>query len=251
MPSLSVQRQPQALMAIDMNSSHDVSFDNFDDIGSETEEQERKGRVRVKSRQRVRSYQQLLEDFQQQSHAIRPRLSSKASQSQIKNVVGMDDTFGIGIDEHEVEGEGEEHDHPFYTPTHSIVSSLALSSKKPQRRVEDTARRSQRFSLPAVGLHTTVVTTRTSIESEEVVPVSSTGRGGSEEGVVVEEGVNNGLSQRFSLALVGRNSRHVDATGSVSGQHDHSGRQDDLGLAKGLTVARLSELLSRKLTTKT
>jgi len=246
MPSLSVQRQPQALMAIDMNSSRDVSFDNFDDVGSETEEQEREGRVRVKSRQRVRSYQQLLEDFQEQSHAIQPRLSSKALQSQIKNVVGMDNTFGI--DEHEVKGEGEEQDQPFYTPTHSIVSSPALSSKKPQRRVEDTARRSQRFSLPAVGLHTTVVTTRTSIESEEVVPVSSTGGGGSEEGVVVEEGLNNGLSKRFSLVLVGRNSRHVGATGSGSG---HSGGQDDLGLAKGLTVARLSELLSRKLTTKT
>jgi len=76
----------------------------------------------------------------------------------------------------------------------------------------------KRFSLPAVGLHTTVVTTRTSIESEE--------------GVVVEERVNNGLSKRFPLVSVGRNSHQVDATGSGSGQHDHTDGQDDLGLAK-------------------
>jgi FYVE, RhoGEF and PH domain containing 5/6 len=254
MPSLPVQRQPQALMAIDTKSSCDIAFDNFDDVVFETEERERKGRVRIKSHQRVRSYQQLVEDFQEQSHAMRPRLSSKASQSQIRNVVGMDDAFEI--DEHEgAEWEGgeeeEEQDHvdPFYTPTHSIVTSPVSSPRKPQRRVEDTARRSKRFSLPAIGLHTTVVTARTSIESEEVVPVIGAG-GDSEEGAI--EGVNTGLSKRFSLVLAGRNSHHGDVSASAS-QRDHSsgGQDDDLGLAKGLAATRLSELLGRKLSTKT
>ena len=259
MPSLPVQRQPQALMAIDTKSSRDIAFDNFDDVVFETEEGERKGRVRVKSHQRVRSYQQLLEDFQEQSHATRPRLSSKASQSQIRNVVEMDDAFEI--DEHEGTewdgggggGGGEEQDHvdPFYTPTHSIVTSPVSSPRKPQRRVEDAARRSKRFSLPAIGLHTTVVTARTSIESEEVVPVIGTGGESEEDAIVVGEGANTGLSsKRFSLVLAGRNSsHHVDAS-----QRDHSsggGQDGDLGLAKGLAATRLSELLGRNLSTKT
>jgi FYVE, RhoGEF and PH domain containing 5/6 len=54
-------------MATDIKSSRDISFDNFDDVVFETEERERKGRVCVKSHQRLRSYQQLLEDFQEQS----------------------------------------------------------------------------------------------------------------------------------------------------------------------------------------
>lgn len=228
MPSLPVQRQAHALMAIDIR---DISYDNIDD-GSEMEERERKGRVRIKSQQRVRSYQQLLEDFQEQSHttSLRPRLSSKASRNQIRNAVGVDDKFEI--DEHEdAKGEGgEEHGRvgPFYAHTHPIVSSPISPPRKEERRAEDTARRSKRFSLPAIGLHTMVVTARTSIEAEEVVP-DATGEGGSEEGVV-----NNGLSKRFSLVLAGRNSHG----------------QDDLGLAKGLAATRLSELLDRKVTTK-
>ena len=259
MPSLPVQRQPHALMAIDTTSSRNISIDNIDDVGSETDERGRKDRVRVKSHQRVRSYQQLVEDFQEQSHVIRPPVEQgllyKVSQSH------MDDTFEIDEDkdgEREEEGEGgEEQDHvdPFYTPTHSRVSSPISSPRKQQRR-EDTARRSKRFSLPAIGLHTTVVTARTSIEVEEVPG----GEGGEEAGGGGVPGSGGGgsgggLAKRFSLVLAGRNSHHhVDGT---SHQHDGvGGGQDDTsvdsGLAKGLAAARLSELLGRKLsTTKT
>ena len=255
MPSLPVPRQPHALMAIDTTCSRDISFDN--DVGSETEERERKGRVRIRSpHHRVRSYQQLLEDFQQeQSHAMRPGLlSSKASQSQmIKKAVGADDddddTYENGEDEDDTEGGGggeeeEEEDHvddSFYTPTPSIVSSPSSRTKQPRR--EDTARRSKRFSLPAIGLQTTVVTARTSIESEEavVVPVTTTTTGeggGSEEGGVVVEG-NTGFLKRYSLVLVGRNSHQADGAGS-KGQHEYGGQ------AKGLAASRLSELLATK-----
>lgn len=249
MPSLPVQRQPHALMAIDMNFNHDVSFDNIDDIGSEAEERGRKGRVRVKSHQRIRSYQQLLEDFQEQSHAVQPLeqdLSSKASRSQVRNTAGMDDIFDI-----EDEEEDQDHVDPFYTPTHSIVSSPVSSPRKQQRR-EDTARRSKRFSLPAIGLHTTIVTARTSIEADEL-PATEGVRVG-EEGTVGEGvggAVGGGLAKRFSLVLAGRHSHHVDVTGS-KGRHD-DGQDDsvDLGLAKGLAATRLSELLGRKSTPKT
>lgn len=218
MPSLPVQRQPHALMAIDTTRSRDISFDNnFDDVGSETEERERKDRgIRIKSHQRVRSYQQLLEDFQEKSHAM---LSSKTSQIQmIREAVVMDDTFEIVLDE-DAKGGGEEQNHvdPFYTSTQSIASSPISSLRKEPRR-EDTARRSKRFSLPAIGLQTTVVTARTSIESEEEV-------------VVVP------VSKRYSLVLSGRNSSHqVDGAGS-KGRHEHGGQ------VKGLAAARLSELL--------
>ena len=220
MPSLPVQRQPHALMAIDTTCSRDISLDNIDDVGSETEERERKGRVRVKSHQRVRSYQRLFEDFQEQSHAVRRRLSSKASQNQmIRKSVGMDDTFEME-EEEDAEGRGrregeEEQDHvdPPYTLTQPIASSPVSSRRKEPRR-EDTARRSKRFSLPAVGLQTTAVTARTSIESGEEVVVAP-------------------VSKRYSLVLAGRNSSHQ--AGKV--QHEHGGQ------TKGLAAARLSELL--------
>ena len=256
-------------MAIDTtcSSSRDVisSFDddnnNVDDVvGSETEERDRKGRIRIKTyqRQRVRSYQQLLEDFQQQqeqSHAIRPDLlSSKESQSQgqtmIRKAVGMDDKLENGEDEEDdAEGRGgggeEEQDQPFYAPAQTIASSPVSSSRRKQPRRENTTRRSKRFSLPAVGLQTTVVTARTSIESEEaiVVPVTTTGgEGGSEDGVgvVVGEEGNTGLLKRYSLVLAGRNSHQVDGAGSKGQQHEHGGQ------AKGLAATRLSELLATK-----
>ena len=265
MPSLSVSRQPHALMAIDTtcNSSRDIlsSFNdvnnNVDDIGSETEERERKGRVRIKSshrRGRVRGFQQLLEDFQQeeQSHAMRPGLSSsRPSQSQmIRKDAGMDDdTFGNGEDEHDAErgGGGEEDeqdpvDDPFCAPTQSIVSPPVSSPRRKQPRRENTARRSKRFSLPAIGLQTTVVTARTSIESEEaILPVTTTGGGGGSEGVDVVEvdGGNTGVLKRYSLVLAGKNSHQVDGVGS-KGQHEHGGQ------AKGLAATRLSELLATK-----
>ena len=246
MPSLPVPRQPHALMAIDTtctSSRDNISFDdinnNIDDVGSETEERERKGRIRIKShqRERVRSYQQLLEDFQQEQQ-------SQASQS--RKAVGIDDdTFENREDKDDTKGGGggeEEQDYRFYTPTQSIISSPVSSSRRRQPRREDTARRSKRFSLPAIGLQTTVVTARTSIESEEavVVPVTTTeAGGGSEEGVVVVgEGGNSGFLKRYSLVLAGRNNHQVDVAGS-KGQHEHHG-----GQTKGLAATRLSELLA-------
>jgi len=161
----------------------------------------------------------------------------------IRKAVSMDDENGEDGNNDAEGREGVEQDHPLYTPAQSIVSSPVSSSRRKQPRLENTARRSKRFSLPAIGLQTTVVTARTSIESEEavVVPVTTTGGGGgSEDSEVVErEGDNTGLLKRYSLVLAGRNSHQVDGTGS-KGQHELGGQ------AKGLAAARLSELLATK-----
>ena len=59
--------------------------------------------------------------------------------------------------------------------TNDTASSPVSSSHRKQLRKENTTRRSKQFFLPAIGLQTTVVTTRTSIESEEAhsAPTSS------------------------------------------------------------------------------
>ena len=156
-----------------------------------------------------------------------------------------DDTFTIEKDEDDAEGRGgergrkKEQDHaddPFYTPTPSIASSPVSSSRRKQPRRENTARRSKRFSLPAIGLQTTVVTARTSVESEEavVIPVTTATEVGEEGVVIAGEGGNTGLLKRYSLDLAGENSHQVDGA-EGKGQHEH---------CKGLAAARLSELLS-------
>ena len=123
----------------DVTSSFDNDNININDVGSETEERERKGRIHIKShqRQQVRSY---LEDFQQQeqSHAMRlGLLSSKESQSQgqtmIRKAVGMDDNVFENEDDAEVGGggEGEEEDHPFYTPAQNrSISPVSGNSRE-------------------------------------------------------------------------------------------------------------------------
>ena len=157
----------------DVTSSFDNDNININVVGSEMEERERKGRIHIKShqRQQVRSY---LEDFQQeQSHAMRlGLLSSKESQSQgqmmVRKAVGMDDDAFENEDDAEVGGggEGEEEDHPFYTPAQNR-SILTRFGKQPRR--EGTARRRKRFpppDLPAIGLQT-IITARTSIEMKK------------------------------------------------------------------------------------
>ena len=131
------------------------------------------------------------------------------------------------------------------TPPHAqtAVSSPALSSRRIGQETGDTAtsRRSKRCSLPAIGLQTTVVTARTSIENEEaIVPVTTTGGEGDSEdgvGVVMGEEGDTGHLKRYSLVLAGRNSHQVDRDGIKGRQHEHSGQ------FKGLATTRLSDLL--------
>ncbi|KAF8972714.1 hypothetical protein BDZ97DRAFT_853105 [Flammula alnicola] len=225
MPALPMQRQPQALMAIDINSSRDLSFDIDDnnDIVSGSDEREHRARMRVKSHQRLRSYRQIVEDFQEQARA---RKEEKANDE-----AGEGEIFEGDDDEDDAEAEDLDQSDVWYTPTHSLASSPVSS---PRKRREDTARRSKRFSLPAIALHTTNVTARTS----EIGPDTAVSRETSS-GEPSASGI--GRSKRFSLVLAGRNSYYTDSSGRSP--NDEVG---DSGLSRGVAAARLNELLGRK-----
>ncbi|PPR06162.1 hypothetical protein CVT24_000709 [Panaeolus cyanescens] len=181
------------------------------------------------------------------------------------------------------------------SPT-SVVSSSPVSPRRvahnlqrPQRR-EDTARRSKRFSLPAIGVHAASVTAHTSgsgsaVDSpgsaglahrngpNSVTPtrLSSPGETSSPLSARKTPSGGNGPSKRFSLVLVGRNSRYDLTSGEVVHPGEDSsklrfgmnGRNDDddqatlekdlnmsaspshVDLGMGLAAAKLSELLER------
>ncbi|KAL1748192.1 hypothetical protein HDZ31DRAFT_79887 [Schizophyllum fasciatum] len=93
----------------------------------------------------------------------------------------------------------------------------------PDMRREDTARRHKRFSLPAVALHTTSVTARTSEARDG-------GKGG-------PHGVRG---KRFSLVLSGRHQ------GKVAGKRaDEVEKEGDGELGRSVAAGKLSELLGR------
>lgn len=227
MPALPVQRQPQALMAIDTNSSRDLSLDSehLADVVHDGEEVERRSRLRVKSHQRLRSYRQILEDFQeearikkQQDNGTSLNQDSLTESDKFKRYRGQDP-----------EPEDQEAIDFWRTPSHSMAPPPVSS---PLKRREDTARRSKRFSLPAIALHTTSVTARTAEIGEDTSALSRESSTG--------EPPQSALSKRFSLVLAGRNSTYMDYSGKTS--------SDDLSepsLARGVAAARLNELLGR------
>ncbi|KAH9479756.1 FYVE, RhoGEF and PH domain-containing protein 6 [Psilocybe cubensis] len=279
MPALPVQRQPhpQALMDIDLNSSRDldVSLDvtGEDFVSGENAHghDEREGgarrRVRMKksmSHQRLRSYHQILEDFQEQAKAVREaKVVAFENENQLKKApipipvredederaeVEGNDTFDDYDDSilGEVEDEDEldqDHVDMWFTPSHSLASSPASSPRKQrEQKREDTTRRSKRFSLPAIALHTTVVTARTSTIADGGGDGPSLSREGS---LGDQTPLGMGRSRRFSL-VSGRGSYYDGASSSPTkslGGADDGGGSD---LSRGLAAARLSELLGRK-----
>lgn len=176
MPSLPTSSsRPQALM-LDMNLTGNndntpiaTSTIPGPDISAQiTEgreiEEGRRGRIRLKSLSRPKSYHQILEDFQNvqpgRHHVpqhVPPNLlidstieensESAASEGGGGRANGQNDSIDLTS-----------------TPVMNLQSQTPVPS--PTRRREDTARRSKRFSLPAVALHTANVTTRaTSVSS--------------------------------------------------------------------------------------
>jgi len=248
MPALPVQRQPQALMAIDLNSRRDFSPDRGgqNEAGYFPDEKERRARMRVKSHQRIRSYQQILEDFREQA-------GPSNGQKQGQRLEGGETDQGDEEDDIFGGNEQDEEDDNvnmdlYYTPSHSTTAS-PLSSPVKQRR-EDTARRSKRFSLPAVALHATNVTARTTEVGADIPAIPQDGRTPSGSGDVPSPA----RSKRFSLVLAGRNSHYSDGVpgGSASGPNSagvsKNASEDaagDMGLAKGVAAAKLTELLKK------
>jgi FYVE/RhoGEF/PH domain-containing protein 5/6 len=228
MPALPVQRQPQALMAIDTNSSRDLSLDSerLADVVHDGEVVERRSRSRVKSHQRLRSYRQILEDFQEEARIMKQQ-DSEASPNQVSLTEG--DKFK-GYRGQDPKPEDQEAIDFWRSPSHSMAPPPISS---PLKRREDTARRSKRFSLPAIVLHTTSVTARTAEIGEDTSALSRESSTG--------EPPQSALSKRFSLVLAGRNSTYMDYSGKTSSD-DFS----EPSLARGVAAARLSELLGRK-----
>jgi FYVE/RhoGEF/PH domain-containing protein 5/6 len=233
MPSLPVQRQPHALMTIDLDSSRDLSgdMDNISKIMSGTDERERRTRLRVKSHQRLRSYKQIMEDLQEQAKNPQQRKTGTSDKS-----ADNGDTNHKFDDEGEFDHEdGDDQDHidVWYTPTHSLASS-PMSSPRKQRR-EDTARRSKRFSLPAIALHTTSVTARTSDVPDSSVISRESSSGDLSAGL--------GRSKRFSLVLAAERNSYADGSNKASPSNEEGGES---GGSRSVAAAKLSELLGRK-----
>lgn len=215
MPSLPVQK-PRALMALDATYDHPVDPD-VDDLVQDKEEWDR-GRVRIKPHHPPRSYHQILEDFAEQAREMEAKHGLSESPSDDGEA-----RMSLGDNNEEPHSELQEQELWFtVTPTTSTTSSPVSSPKK---RREDTARRVQRFSLPAVAIQTTSVTARTSVVGVETLLEAKSDKA------------------RFSLALENRNSRQSHQGGADS-ERERGGNENRL--ARGVAVGKLNQLLGRK-----
>jgi FYVE/RhoGEF/PH domain-containing protein 5/6 len=114
-------------------------------------------------------------------------------------------------------------------PDSGIPSSSENMVPRSSARREDTARRSKRFSLPAVALQTTSVVARTS--------------GGEGVGVGMNTG-GAGKVKRFSLVLGGR--VHAQAHGHGFGVSKSEVIGGGEGKGRSVAAGKLSELLGRR-----
>jgi len=198
-------------MALDLTPSRDASLDG----DATADDREKKGRLRIRPHQKLRSYHQILEDFEEQA-----RMQGGQREEEKDNGGGNDD---------------EENEEAWFTPTRSLASSPTSSPRKVRR--EDTARRSKRFSLPAIVLQTTSVTARTTIDAEDAGDTSVTAS------PTKEVAGTPARSRRFSLVLSGRReSGSGSGLGQGQGEFESS---SDLRLSKGVAANKLSELLIR------
>ncbi|TFK23230.1 hypothetical protein FA15DRAFT_757435 [Coprinopsis marcescibilis] len=230
MPSLATTKQsaPQALMAIDLDYSADTSLDaEFDEdaeVLCEGEESiqgdnevhmKEGGVVKLKPHQRLKSYHQILQDFE----------SHEAGSGETADLSGnLRESGEVAEDEDEADEQQDPYPHLFFTPAASYAPPL-LSS--PRRRKEDTARRSKRYSLPALALQTTPITARASMVIEDDVAM------------VREEDTPTttpNRQRRYSILLSPDRNAHISEVV----------REED-GEASGRSLAadKLSELLSR------
>lgn len=189
MPSLPTAiSQPQALMVdfdISTNALETPDGANLSTSAPSASEIEaiKRGRVRLKSSSRPKSFHQILEDFHQGQHnrqlGIFPSSPSGLMDSAIEEnseTSGSEDVGGEAAVE-------ECDDTPLPSPPSMKWPSQPPSPSPRKRKKEDTARRSKRFSLPAVALHTTNVTTRiTSMTSGSGSSGSGSGGNGDSSG---------------------------------------------------------------------
>lgn len=225
MPSLAMPMSnstPEALMAmaVDVESPRralhpidDRDDDDDDmDIGiSDGRAGTPTPRVRIRpANNRPRSYHQILEDFQGVERSLS---SSTGSQPIIAgSPTSPNDEDVFRVKENAPEDQSNE----------AFGSSLPRvqfdhQPSTPTRRKEDTARRHKRFSLPAVALQTTPVTTRPNATGE-------------------------GQAKRFSLVLGGRQPSRQGPSEVLDGSGDDLGKVE---LGSGVAAGKLTELLER------
>ncbi|KAG6918175.1 hypothetical protein DXG01_016160 [Tephrocybe rancida] len=226
-PSLPVNAKPQVLMAIDREPSSPSSrIQHLPD----PDHGENHGRIKARPvpNARPRSYNQLLEDFEQNENGRFDLLDAPLEE---------DDDEENGLVNEEDEGTLDLKRHS------SRVSSTGKASTPSSPRKENTARRNKRFSLPAVALHTTNVTARTSALFGDV-DGSQLG-----DGAVSPSRTN----KRFSLVL-GNSRSHSNGGRSQSETAAKPGiansgivasaSKSDVG--KSIAAGKLSELLGRR-----
>ena len=208
-------------MAIDLDSSHDLSFIAG---GRNSEEKERMPRMKLKlkSHHRIRSSQQILVDFQEQARTAEPEMGQEG---------GAGDEIVV-----EDQDDNSFEDDVFSSPMRSFPPS-------PFRK-EDTARKSKRFSLPAVALHATNVTARMTEGVGNVSPLSvstdeQTGRGHMSSDVPSSPA----RYKRSSWVLAGGNSQNCIDEGGMGGSRING--SEDGELVKGVAAVKLTELLKK------
>lgn len=200
-PSRAAPTPPQALMAIDTRrQSMDASRLTKEPDESKLVTGDQKERIRLKSSpSRPRSYHQIVEDFERRFDVSAP-------------VVEETDAEAEDRDWQDENGDA--------TPCPSPSNCHTVTNITNEIPKEDTIRRMKRFSMPAVALHTTVVTTRTQ---------------GTSGGASTSEG-GGGRSKRFSLVLNGRTLRTP------------SRRSPQTPLSNGEAAGKLNELLDKSQT---
>lgn len=204
-------------MAISLQSSHDLSFSNGVNRVEGVDEKDRRARMRVRSHQRLRSYQQIMMDFQEQARVANHPMGQEGSE---KNDYAVD----------------EEDDEDFGVS--DVFSSPLRSYPSSPMRKENTARRSKRFSSAAVALHTTSVTARTTEIGAGTNATLGDGTGSTPTGGAPPY-------RRFSLVLAGRNSRYLEADDVASGAVVSKNESGEGGFSKGLAAAKLAALLKK------
>lgn len=200
-------------LSLDSDSTGAANASHGYDVGvPNTEEREfeegRHGRIRRKPLPRPKSYHQILEDFQSVQQGRQYGLSLSPSSMLIDSAIEENSESPAS--------EGGEDGGGLPLPSPPSMNHLSQPpSPSPRRRREDTARRSKRFSLPAVALHTANVTARTTSMSSG----SGSGSGG------------NGNSSRSGGASGG--SSNETTNGMKTSESGAMGRLRRLSLVAG------------------
>lgn len=154
--------------------------------------------IRLRYAPRPRSYVEILEDFKEHATSNASPISTRFSlQSAHSSQLVPDERDELAYSQEGSSGSP-------HTPPESLP---------PSPRKEDTVRRRKRFSLPALALHTSPVTTRPTI-------------------------IGDGKGRRVSLVLGRSSVANMDSQSSF-------GQYDVHGLKGGVAAGKLSEILSR------